>query len=255
MTKILNRHEPPPVTVERPEGRSGLFFSCDHASNRIPGALGDLGLPSTEFERHIAWDIGAAGVARYLSELLDATAVMQNYSRLVVDCNRPLDHEALIPTLSEATAISGNQGLTQAHRSQRVSEIFTPYHDAISTLLDERAQNRRATAYVAIHSFTPSYLEQSRPWHIGILFRRDSRMADVMLKQLHTRTSWCIGENEPYQIDGKDYGVPTHAEHRELPHVLIELRQDLIATDTGQYEWATRLAPILQGALLAVTPK
>ncbi|MFT4563455.1 MAG: putative N-formylglutamate amidohydrolase [Gammaproteobacteria bacterium] len=250
MTGLLNLHEPPPVIVERPAGRSRLFFSCDHASNRIPEALGNLGLPSDELERHIAWDIGAAGVARHLSRQLDATLVLQNYSRLVVDCNRPQDHEQLIPALSEATEIPGNQDLTLAHRAQRVSEIFMPYHESITTLLDERAENGRATAFVAVHSFTPSYLEQSRPWHIGILCRHDMRMADFLRKQLQTGSAWCIGENEPYQIDGKDYGIPMHAENRELPHVLIELRQDLIATETGQYEWAQLLTPILQASLV-----
>ncbi|MFT4582163.1 MAG: putative N-formylglutamate amidohydrolase [Gammaproteobacteria bacterium] len=249
MNELLNRHEPHPVTVERPDGRSGFFLSCDHASNRIPEALGNLGLASSELGRHIAWDIGAAGVARHLSRQLDATLVLQNYSRLVIDCNRPHDHEHLIPALSEATAIPGNLGLTKAHRTQRVSEVFTPYHDSIGKLLDERVQNRLATAYVAIHSFTPTYLEKPRPWHIGILCRGDKRMADFMLKQLKATTSWCIGENQPYQIDDKDYGIPTHAENRELPHVLIELRQDLIATETGQFEWARLLAPVLHGAL------
>lgn len=252
MTNLLAAHEPRPVTVEREVGRSGLFLSCDHAGKRIPTALGSLGLSTEDRQRHIAWDIGAAGVSRYLANELDATLVMQNYSRLVIDCNRPHDNEQLIPRHSEATEIPGNRALSDAQREQRRNEIYRPYHEMISRLLDRRLRTGQATAFVAIHSFTPIYLGKQRPWHIGILYDRDRRMAGHMLEQLSIDQSVCIGDNEPYRIDQKDYGIPVHGEERGLAHVLIEIRQDLITSDNGQQVWARRLAPLLSAAFSAL---
>lgn len=250
MKRLLGTHEPHPVTVEREHGRSAFFLTCDHAANRIPESLGTLGLDAAELRRHIAWDIGAAGVSRRLAEQLDSTLVRQNYSRLVVDCNRPCDSEQIVPVRSEATGIPGNQALGEAARRQRVDAIFRPYHETITALLDQRA--RRPTVFVAIHSFTPVYMGGERPWHIGILYGSDRRMAAPMLEQLEADHGLCVGDNEPYRIDHKDYGIPVHGEARGLPHVLIEIRQDLIASDSGQGTWASRLAGLLSHALTAL---
>jgi predicted N-formylglutamate amidohydrolase len=248
--RLLARDEPAPVTIERTDARSPIVLTCDHASNRIPRALGSLGLDDTELSRHIAWDIGAAGVSRCLSQALDATLVLQNYSRLVIDCNRPRDNDDLMPRLSEATVIPGNRDLDDRARAQRREEIFEPYHRAITDLLDQRAD--KPHALVSIHSFTPVYLEQARPWHMGILYRRDRRMAAAMLATLAGRDDWCIGENEPYRIDGKDFGIPVHGEARGIPHVLIEIRQDLIATAPQQRALAALLVAPLRASLAAV---
>lgn len=248
MSSLFEEHEPHPVSVERVHGQSPFFLTCDHASNRIPESLGTLGLEAADLRRHIAWDIGAAEVSRHLSEQLDATLVLQNYSRLVVDCNRPKESDQLIPLQSEQIAIPGNQTLSENVREQRHSEIFVPYHDAITELLDRRVQ-RGPTVFVAIHSFTPVYLDDERPWHIGILYNDDRRMASPLLEQLGAEDALCVGENEPYRVDHNDYGIPVHGEERGIPHVLIEIRQDLIASKRGQQEWASRLATQLSNAL------
>jgi len=244
---LFEEHELHPVSVERACGQSPFFLTCDHASNRIPESLGTLGLEAADLQRHIAWDIGAAEVSRHLSEHLDATLVLQNYSRLVVDCNRPKESEQLIPLKSERTVIPGNQTLSAIAREQRHTEIFIPYHGAITELLDRRDQ-QGPTVFVAIHSFTAVYLDHGRPWHIGILYNDDSRMAAPMLEQLRAEDELCIGENEPYRLDYNDYGIPVHGEGRGIPHVLIEIRQDLISSKWGQEEWASRLAVHLRDA-------
>mgnify|MGYP001168892836 CR=1 FL=1 len=249
MTTLLAKHEPPPFVVERGDGSSEFFLTCDHASNRIPESLASLGLPGGELQRHIAWDIGAAEVARHLSKRLDATLVLQNYSRLVVDCNRPSGHEQLIPLVSEATEVPGNQDIDVQDRARRIDEIFTPYHRAITDHLDARQRRIARTVFVAIHSFTPVYRGAERPWHIGILYRKDHSLAVQMLHELNADESVCVGDNQPYQIDQKDYGIPVHGEDRGLTHVLIEIRQDLIVSESGQQAWGNRLHGLLTRAL------
>tara|TARA_R110002095_G_C4214300_1_gene236378 strand:- start:380 stop:1162 length:783 start_codon:yes stop_codon:yes gene_type:complete len=248
--RLLGADEPAAVSIARAQGRSPVFLTCDHASNRIPAALGTLGLDETQRARHIAWDIGAAGVSRHLSGMLDATLVLQNYSRLVIDCNRPRDHESLIPQVSEATPIPGNHALDEHARAQRVAEIFDPYHDAIGRLLDARRE--RPTVLVAIHSFTPVYLEQTRPWHIGVLYGADPRVANHLLEHFGAHDTVAVGDNEPYRIDDKDFSIPVHGEARGIPHVLVEIRQDLIAHPAGQQEWAGHLLEPLNKALAVV---
>lgn len=250
LTSLLRKHEPQAVAVERHDASSPFFITCDHASNKIPESLGTLGLEDAELKRHIAWDIGAAEVSKSLSRQLNATLVMQNYSRLVIDCNRPHDHEHLIPAFSEATNIPGNRDVTERARASRIDEIFTPYHDAITDLMDQRQGRAESTVFVAIHSFTPNYHGRQRPWDIGILYRDDCRLADPMLAELNTDKSICVGDNEPYQIDHKDYGIPVHAEARGIAHVLIEIRQDLISSPAGQQAWAKRLGELLARASL-----
>jgi predicted N-formylglutamate amidohydrolase len=246
---LLASDEPGPVLIYRVSGASPFFLTCDHAGQCIPRALGDLGVSSSERARHIGWDIGAFGVASALSELLDATLVAQQYSRLVIDCNRPLDSEDLICTRSEATDIPGNVGLSTAERSARISAIHAPYHDAIRRLLDQRAAARQLTVYVAMHSFTPVYAGYSRPWQIGVLYGDDDRFAQPILERLRAESDLIVGENQPYRIDGKDLGIPQHALARGLLNVLIEIRQDVISTPARQRAWAGRLAPLLTTTL------
>lgn len=249
MKRLLEPDEPAPVTVERIAGKSPILLTCDHASNRIPRALGTLGLADFELRRHIAWDIGAAGLSRFLSLALDATLVLQNYSRLVIDCNRPHDNPDLVPLKSEATEVPGNHGIDEGALAQRRDEIFEPYHGAITEQLERRAA--RPNALVAIHSFTPVYHGRSRPWHIGVLYGSDRRMAGSMLRHFDEHGQWCVGDNEPYRIDHKDYGIPVHGEARRIPHVLLEIRQDLIESESGQRYWAAQLARPLHDAFAA----
>ena len=247
--RLLDSDEPPPVRVLRAEGPSDLFFTADHAGRKIPRRLGRLGVPETELTRHIAWDIGIRAVTERLSAALDATAVVQTYSRLVIDCNRSPGVPGSIPPISEHTPIPGNVDLTDADRDARVGEIFKPYHDRIAALLDARAAAGRRTVFIAMHSFTPVFKGESRAMEVGVLYNRDVRLAGILLDLLRAEGDLTVGDNAPYAVsDTSDYGVPVHAERRGLAHVEIEIRQDLIADAQGEAAWAERMARLLAAA-------
>jgi predicted N-formylglutamate amidohydrolase len=246
---LLVAGEPPPVVLEREQGASPFIILCDHAGNRLPQALGTLGLPEAELDRHIAWDIGAGAVAARLGGLLDATVVLQRYSRLAVDCNRAPGHPSSIVDYNEATTIPGNTGLDADAKEARRLAIFAPYHDAIDRLLEERGRVGRETIVIALHSFTPVFQGVARPWLAGILYDRDPQLARALMDLLRTENGLVIGDNEPYRLSADDdYTIPFHAERRGLASVEIELRQDLIATEAGQTEWAELLARLLPAA-------
>jgi predicted N-formylglutamate amidohydrolase len=248
MTALLEADEPDPVMVANPAGASAVFIACDHAGRRMPRRLGTLGLAEPDLSRHIAWDIGAWGVSLKLAAALDACAIGQTYSRLVIDCNRRPDVASSIPEISEATPIPGNVGLTEAEREARRAAIHAPYHDALAKALAARREAGRPTMLLAMHSFTPVYKGFVRPWHAGVLFNRDDRIARIMLELLRAEPGLVVGENEPYAVsDATDYTVPVHAEPYRLPHLELEVRQDLIADEAGEAHWAallTRLLPI-----------
>ena len=249
---LLEPDEPNPVTLENESGESVFFLTCEHAGRAFPRRLGRLGLPEAETLRHIAWDIGIGAVGRELSLLLNAAVILQTYSRLVIDCNRDPKVPSSIPEISEATEIPGNRSLDEAERAARVDAIFRPYHDAIAAALDRRAAADRASVLVALHSFTPVFKGVSRPWHVAVLFNRDPRLAHALAELLRADGSLMVGENEPYRVsDLTDYTVPVHGERRGLPHVEIEIRQDLITDPSGQREWAERLARLLPAAYAA----
>jgi predicted N-formylglutamate amidohydrolase len=247
--QLLATDEPAPVRVLRAGGASDLFLTADHAGRAIPRQLGRLGVPESELTRHIAWDIGIRGVTERLSAAFDATAVFQTYSRLVIDCNRAPGVPSSIPEISEHTPIPGNVGLTQTAKDARVAAIFTPYHDRITSLLDARAAAGRRTVYIAMHSFTPTFKGESRAMQIGVLYNRDTHLANILLDLLRAEGDLTVGDNAPYAVsDVTDYGVPRHAERRSLPHVEIEIRQDLIADGAGETAWAERMARLLAAA-------
>ena len=249
MSELLAPDEPAPVRVLRKNGPSELFLTADHAGRTIPRGLGQLGLQDHELDRHIAWDIGIAGVTERLSAALNATAVLQTYSRLVIDCNRDPDVPSSIPEISETTEIPGNRGLGEAARAARVETIFRPYHDTIAVVLDRRAAAGRVSVLVALHSFTPVFKGVARPWHAAVLYNRDRRLAHPLFKLLSAEDGLVVGDNEPYRVtDLTDYTVPVHGERRGLAHVEIEIRQDQIADPTGQAAWAERLARLLPAA-------
>jgi predicted N-formylglutamate amidohydrolase len=244
---LLAADEGAPVIERNGAGASPFFLTCDHYGRTIPRALGDLGVAASELERHIAWDIGIAGVADRLSGMLGAHLIAQRYSRLVIDCNRPLDVPTSIPDISEITRIPGNEALPREAAGQRQQSIFAPYHQRIGEALDQRARDKRPTVLISLHSFTPVYTGISRPWHIGTLYNRDSRLPKMLLGLLRAEPGLVVGDNQPYAVsDVTDYTIPVHGERRGLPHTGIEIRQDLIATDEGQREWAQRLARLLR---------
>ena len=249
MQSLLATDELPPVSVDNADGTSPLLLVTDHAGRAIPRALGRLGVAALEWERHIAWDIGIAGVGRTLANALGAVLIQQNYSRLVIDCNRPPGSPTSIPEISELTPIPGNADLSDAEKDARVREIFRPYHQRIETELERRRQAGRATALIALHSFTPVFKGVARAWHVALLYNRDPRLARCLVTLFQQEHGLAVGDNQPYFVsDTTDYTIPVHGERHGLPHVLIEIRQDLIAEKGGQQKWAELLARLLPQA-------
>jgi predicted N-formylglutamate amidohydrolase len=253
----LDADEVDPVLELNGDSTSPFLFTSDHYGRIIPHMLGDLGLPASELTRHIAWDIGIAGVAERLAKAMSAHLIAQRYSRLVIDCNRPPDAVSSIPLISEATTVPGNDGLTPEAKARRRELFFDPYHRRIDDVIDARLAAGRPTVLVSMHSFTPVYAGIQRPWHIGTLYQHDRALAPLLLQQLRAEGDLVVGDNEPYAVsDATDYTIPVHGEKRGLMNTGIEIRQDLIADDSGQAEWAERLARIFtEIAATLVTPR
>ena len=249
-TRLLAPDEPAAFRVYREAGASDFFLTCDHAGNLIPKRLGSLGVSPIDLARHIAWDVGAVGVARRLSARLDATLVTQTYSRLVIDCNRQPSRPDAMPEVSEATPVPGNRDISSEERAARIDEIHRPYHETIVDLLDARAAAGRRSVLIAVHSFTPVYHEVQRPWHIGLLYNRDPALAFCLKEVLAEEGELCVGDNEPYRVgDETDYGIPVHGEKRGINSLEIEIRHDQIETLDDQEVWAERLADWLTESL------
>ena len=246
MEKLLQSDEPPPYEVFPGDGASPFLLVVDHAGRRIPRALGDLGVCATNRLTHVAWDIGIREVAFELATSLNAFLALQTYSRLVIDCNRPLDAPDSIVHQTAGVDVPGNQGISQVDRERRINEIFRPYHAQIVAEFTKRERDRQPTVLVAMHSFTPVFMGVIRPWQVGLLFNRDSRLVALLKRQLAEDTSLVIGENEPYKVsDASDYTIVNYGERRHIPHIEIEIRQDLISSAVGQKEWSERLAHVL----------
>lgn len=234
---------PAPVTTLNAAGQSDWVLVCEHASCHIPTEYGLLGLPPGAERGHIGWDIGAAALTRALVGRLDAVAVLAGYSRLLIDLNRPLGTPASIPERSEATEVPGNLALSQAERDRRAARLFVPFHAEVARLIDARAAQGRRTRLLTVHSFTPVYLGQARPWHLGILARRSRDLAGALLGAVATEApDLCLALDEPYQVDDdSDYAIPVHGDARNLDALLIEVRNDLIRDPAGVELWADRL--------------
>jgi len=249
MPSLIGPDDPPPVELIE-SGAAPLLLTCDHASNAVPRTLKGLGLASEALAQHIGWDIGAAAVTRRLAAALDAPAVLSGYSRLVIDCNRDPADPSSIPARSDGIAVPGNCHLAPEARHARRRACFEPYHARIAAWLAASAAPPRVPALLSIHSFTPAMQGRARPWHVGILWNKDGRIPLPLLAALRAEPGVVVGDNEPYSArEPAGYTVRHHAEARGLPHVAIELRQDLVATDAGAAAWAVRLqaalAPIL----------
>jgi predicted N-formylglutamate amidohydrolase len=235
--KLLSSQEPDPVGIHNHIMDSPWLFLCEHACNMIPLSLNMLGLSQREINRHIGWDIGILDVAKGITDRLNAPLFFQHYSRLVIDCNRPLASPDLIPVKSENTVIIGNRELSSGEREKRINEIWKPYQEEIRKHLETRIVQK--TMLVAMHSFTPVFQGKSRPWHIGLLYNRVPTMAQA-LKEILCKydNSLNIGMNNPYTVsDDDDYTIPVFGEEMGLPHVLVEIRQDLINTKENLARW------------------
>ena len=225
--------------------RSPFLIVCDHAGRATPRSLDRLGLPDAAFETHIAWDIGALGLAERLSRVLDARGIAQAYSRLVVDCNRPPDHPQSILEVSDGVAIPGNRGLGRADVEARLAAIHRPYHGAIAAEMDARAARGRPTLLVCLHSFTPSMAGIARPWEIGVLHLGGSPASRALLEALNAEPGLVVGDNQPYEMGDDDYTAPFHALSRGLDVLEIEVRQDIAGDPAGQARMADLLARLL----------
>ncbi len=247
------RHVPEaPVVVTNGQGTSPFVLVCEHASNFLPGRFGTLGLDASELSRHIAWDPGALPVAQRIARTLDAVLIQSCLSRLVIDCNRPLDAPDLIPAISEATVVPGNAGLSAADREQRIALSWRPFHDAVEAVIDERLARGQETRLVSIHSFTPVYKGRSRPWEIGIIHDEDRRLAGPLIAALQELQGVNVGVNEPYSPADRVYFThERHARPRGLTCAMIEIRNDVIGDEDGQLHWAGLLAGILSRIRLA----
>ena len=234
------------VRTTNRRGRSPVVLLCDHASNFIPEQFGTLGLAPSDLARHIAWDPGAAPVARRMADNLDAVLIELRVSRLVIDCNRSLDAPDLIPAVSETTAIPGNARLSTDDRAERIALAYEPFHAEIDAVVSERLAVGRETRLVSIHSFTPVYKRVARPWHIGVLHDEDRRLAVPLIAALCALNGVIVGINEPYSpADGVYHTLERHARSRDLPCAMIEIRNDEIAREEQQQRWAYLLAGIL----------
>ncbi|MBK0399430.1 N-formylglutamate amidohydrolase [Limibaculum sp. M0105] len=249
-SRLLSPEEGPAVEVINPAGRGAIVLVCEHASNRIPHRLGDLGLSAEARLSHIAWDPGALPVAMRLSKEFDAPLVAARFSRLVFDCNRPAERADAMPERSEIFDVPGNRALTAPDRAQRVREIAEPFCETLAGVIDDRVAAGRPTALVTIHSFTPVYFGQARSVELGILHDADSRLADAMLVHAASETGLRTERNEPYgPASGVTHTLKAHALTRGLPNVMIEIRNDLIADAAAQGRVAAGLARALRPAL------
>ena len=237
----------PAVEILNASGSSPVVLLCEHASNFIPPEYAGLGVPADELERHIAWDIGAADVTRTLAHLIDAPAFLGEYSRLLIDLNRPLTSPTSIVIRSENTDIPGNASLDATERAQRATLYFEPFHHAVEQLLEERRRAGRPTLIVAIHSFTPTFHGDARPWQAGIIYDKGTAFAEATLDRLRLHdTALNVGANVPYAVAPEDYyGLLVYGDYAHNPALLVEIRQDLLARPQQQDEWAHRLAAAL----------
>ncbi len=228
-----------------------MVLTCDHASCRVPESLGTLGLSAVDIRRHIGWDIGAEQVTLRLAERFDAPAVLSGYSRLVIDCNRKIGSETSIPEMSDNTTIPGNLGIDAAEAERRAEALFRPYHSAISRVLDGIRQSGKTPVYVAVHSFTVQ-LEggPERPWHFGVLWDQDPRVAVPLIRALRQFPGIQVGDNEPYSgRDHFDFSQEFHASSKGLPSALVEIREDLVRDESGVANYADMLGSALETAL------
>ena len=247
---LIGPGDPPPYMSYNDHGRAPVLLVADHASPFFPAGMNQLGLADWVLERHVAWDIGSDQLARYLADALDAQAVLAGFSRLIVDPNRQLDDPSAFVEVSDGIAIPGNLDLDEQQKALRVQSFFKPYHDAISARLDAMHSRGIVPAFLSIHTCTPVFDRVVRPWHIGIMWDKDPRIAVPLMENLRAMDGVCIGDNEPYSgRHPHDFTIDYHAEPSGLPHAGIEVRQDLVADSEGAREWAGILAEALKPVL------
>lgn len=242
-----------PFRVLNETGQANIVITCDHASKTIPAEFHNLGLAPADVERHIAWDIGAAGVAEIISQRFDASAVICGTSRLVIDCNRHPQDPAAMPEMSDGIVIPGNKGLPAAARQDRQTRFFEPYHNRISEIIDAKMDARQRPLILSIHSMTPSMNGLFRPWQISFSSNDERRVTDLMLQILRRQTGITVGDNQPYSLDpAEDYSTPRHALARGLSYLQVEFRQDEVGSQKGILDWAARFGDALEQMIAVI---
>lgn len=251
---IISKQDGDPVEAVNLDGESDIVLICEHAANRIPRALGDLGLDAETLQSHIAWDPGAAELARRMSDLLDAPLFLQRFSRLVYDCNRPLDTESAVPPRSEVYDIPGNAGLSEAERKARQEAVYLPFRDTVAAFIRKRIAAGRPPAVITVHTFTPVYLGQQRDTELGILHDADARLADAILSLMAGANDLLVARNQPYgPEDGVTHTLKVQALGHGLPNVMFEVRNDLVADAAQQRAMAERLSDATTTALATLS--
>jgi predicted N-formylglutamate amidohydrolase len=246
---LLGPGDPPPFEIYGEDRGSAFLIVVDHAGRAVPGRLQGLGLSETAFDLHIAYDIGALGLARRLADTLGAMVISQTYSRLVIDCNRGPNEAAAMVEVSDGVAVPGNRGLAAEARAARALEIHQPYHRRIGEALAARRARGLRTVLLCQHSFTPILGGDARPWDVGVLHLGDSAISQAMLGLLRAKGDLTVGDNQPYAMDGTDFTAPFHVRTQGCEMLELEVRQDLIADAAGQEVMAARLARLLAEAL------
>jgi len=234
---LLGPNDPAPFEIINRDGKAQMLLVCDHASRSVPEKLSDLGLAKSEYDRHIAYDIGAEAVTRILSAKLDAPAVLAGYSRLVLDVNRPPGHPGSIPEISDQTVIPANQNLSEADKDRRIAELHDPYHEAVGHTMAHIWNRGPAPALFSVHSFTPNFGNEDRPWDVAVLWKRDPRIA-VPIMELFQARGMNVGDNVPYSALDVAYTIDAHAGAAGLATCVLEIRQDQVADDDGIARWA-----------------
>lgn len=241
-----------PFEIVNATGRAPLVITCDHASNAVPPEIGNFGVSGADMQRHIAWDIGAAAIARHLAKTFDAPAILSGTSRLVIDCNRQLRDPTLIPAISDGTPVPGNEGLSPQQRAQRISGYYEPYHAACREIVSSRCEGGRRPLYLAVHSMTDRMRGKFRPWEIALSSNENRRATDPALAVLRKLDGVVVGDNEPYDMNvDEDYSTPEHALSRGLDYLQVEFRQDMVTTPAGQERFAELFIPAVAAAIAA----
>ena len=245
--KISSRQTYKPYEVFNEKGSSRVVLLCDHATNKIPKKLRNLGLRNKEINKHIGWDIGAALVAKRIALNLDSVLILSGYSRLIIDCNRPFGVPEAFIRKSENTLIPGNMNLSKKNKRERARKYCLPYRTKVEKIINKKIKKKIIPIIVAIHSFTPIYKGVSRPWHLGLLYRKDKRITSLILSKLKGNSLITVGVNQPYKLNLKgDFSIPYFAESKGLPNILFEIRQDLVSSRKGVTVWSNRLSKLLK---------
>jgi predicted N-formylglutamate amidohydrolase len=248
LPSLLEVDEAPPFELILPRTTSPLLILCDHARKTTPRCLGLMGLAQSDFEKHIAYDIGGEDVARELARLFDCSLFIAGYSRLVIDLNRHPGDGSSIPEVSGDIEVPANRGLSPEEITRRANTFFWPYHNAVTEQLQRLGENMAMPVVVSIHSFTPEYRGHARPWHVGVLWDQDQRISQPLLERLRSEPGLCIGDNEPYHARNPlGFTMDVHCERNGYPHVLLEIRQDLINDKEKAHCWASLLHRHLSG--------